>query len=144
MEDTMHSEADAEVHFGFSEEERQDLHKLISTLSDERSLGWDEGQPESTSTEIDERIRDMSSSIEDFSERMLQLDDKMRSASSYVDERMRQMGSSIAGFSEKLLKLDAQMKAFYKILLLSQKRTELMNKHIDAILEMILDGEGRL
>jgi hypothetical protein len=143
MEDMMNSEADAQVHFGLSEEERQDLHNLISTLGDEKSSDSGEAQPETTSTEIDERIRDMSESIEDFGERMLQLNVEMKSASSNVDERMRQIGSSIAGFSEKLLKLDGQMKAFYKILLLSQKRTELMNKQIDTILEMILDGEGR-
>jgi hypothetical protein len=141
MEDIMSSEADAQFHFGLSQEEREDLHKLISALSDEGSSGSGE-QLRGNSVEINERIRDMGSRIEEFSESMLQFDVKLRSNSSYVDERIRQMGFSIAGFSEQLLKLDARMKAFYKILLLSQKKTELMNKHIDDILEIMLEGEA--
>ena len=140
----MTSEADPEIQFGLSQEEREDLYKLMGTLSDETPLAPDGGQPGSSSQKIDERMRDMSSCLEDFSERVLQLDVKMKSTSSYVDDRMRHLGSTIVGFSDKLLKLDTQMKAFYKILLLSQKKTELMNEHINAILEMTLDREGHL
>jgi hypothetical protein len=139
----MTGEAQADVHIGLSEEEREDLHKLISAFSAERSSESDDDQfrgPMSiTSTDVDQRIEKMTSNIAEFSEKIRRLDAKTKSTSADVDQRMRQMGSNIAGFGEKMLQFDTKIKALYKILLLSQKKTELMNKHIDAILEMIVD-----
>ncbi|UCF83301.1 MAG: hypothetical protein JSV50_19330 [Desulfobacteraceae bacterium] len=139
----MTGEAQADVHIGLSEEEREDLHKLISAFSAERSSesGDDQlGGPISIdSTDVDQRMEEMTSNIAEFSEKIRRLDAKTKSTSADVDQRMRQMGSNIAGFGEKMLQFDTKIKALYKILLLSQKKTELMNKHIDAILEMIVD-----
>lgn len=139
----MTGEAQAEMHIGLSEEEREDLHKLISAFSAEKSseAGDDQhGGPMSISgKDVDRRMEEMGSNIADFSEKIRRLEDKTMSTSAEVDQRIRQMSSSIAGFGEKMLQFDTKMKALYKILLLSQKKTELMNKNMDVILEMIVD-----
>jgi DNA repair exonuclease SbcCD ATPase subunit len=142
----MIDEADTEILIGLSEEERGDLQKLIEAFNDEEPLITDEDERgESTTSppeDVHEQIKNMSSSVAEFNEQLLQLDAKMASTTSDIHKRFRGMGSGLAEFGEKLLKLDTKLKSFYKILLLCYKKTELMNERIDATLAVMVDRRG--
>ena len=140
----MVDEADEEVTIGLSEEERADLQELIKAFNDERSVTVDEQQDEKPSplpaAAVHEQIKDMSSHIADFGDQVLKLNTKVTLTAEDTHKRFQKMNSGIVEFGEKLLKLDTKMKSFYKILLLCYKKTELMNKRIDASLEIMADG----
>ena len=52
-----------------------------------------------------------------------------------VHSQIKSMSAKLAEFGEILLKFDAKIKSFYEILLLSFKKSEMMNQRIDVIIE---------
>jgi len=47
------------------------------------------------------------------------------------------MSAKLAQFGDVLLKFDTKMKSFYEILLLSYKKSEIMNQRIDTLIEIM-------
>ena len=54
-----------------------------------------------------------------------------------VHGQIKSMSAKLAEFGEILLKFDTKIKSFYEILLLSYKKTEMMNQRIDVIIEIM-------
>ena len=54
-----------------------------------------------------------------------------------VHNQIKSMSAKLAHFGDVLLKFDAKMKSFYEILLLSYKKSEIMNQRIDTIIEIM-------
>jgi len=52
------------------------------------------------------------------------------------------MSAKLAQFGDILLKFDTKIKLFYEILLLSYKKSEMMNQRIDTIIEIIKDRKN--
>ena len=59
-----------------------------------------------------------------------------------IHGQIKSMGAKLAQFGDILLKFDTKMKSFYEILLLSCKKSEMMNQRIDAIIEIIKDRKN--
>jgi len=59
-----------------------------------------------------------------------------------VHSQIKSMSAKLAHFGDVLLKFDAKMKSFYEILLLSYKKSEIMNQRIDTIIEIIKDRKN--
>jgi ribosomal protein L12E/L44/L45/RPP1/RPP2 len=60
-----------------------------------------------------------------------------------VHYQIKSMSAKLAHFGDVLLKFDAKMKSFYEILLLSHKKSEIMNQRIDTIVEIMKIRENR-
>lgn len=60
-----------------------------------------------------------------------------------VHDQIKSMSVKFAHFGDVLLKFDAKMKSFYKILLLSHKKSEIMNQRIDTIINIMKEGKNR-
>ena len=99
--DNMTEEAQTEIIIGLSEEEKEDLEELITTIKEDQSI----------------ELR--SSTNED------------------VQKQIRSMGANLAHLGDMLLKIDDKMKSFYEIIRLSCKKNEILNKRIDAIIEIM-------
>jgi len=97
----MTEEAQTEIIIGLSEEEKEDLEELITTIKEDQSI----------------ELR--SSTNED------------------VQKQIRSMGANLAHLGDMLLKIDDKMKSFYEIIRLSCKKNEILNKRIDAIIEIM-------
>ena len=54
-----------------------------------------------------------------------------------VQKQIRSMGANLAHLGDMLLKIDDKMKSFYEIIRLSCKKDEMLNKRIDAIIEIM-------
>ena len=54
-----------------------------------------------------------------------------------VQKQIRSMGTNLAHLGDMLLKIDDKMKSFYEIIRLSCKKNEILNKRIDAIIEIM-------
>ncbi len=54
-----------------------------------------------------------------------------------VYNQNKSMSAKLAHFGDILLKFDTKMKSFYEILLLSHKKSEIMNQRIDTIIEIM-------
>ncbi|MGD9231530.1 MAG: hypothetical protein PVJ20_12010, partial [Desulfobacterales bacterium] len=54
-----------------------------------------------------------------------------------VHSQIKSMSAKLAEFGEILLKFDTKIKSFYEILLLSYKKSEMMNQRIDVIIEIM-------
>jgi hypothetical protein len=54
-----------------------------------------------------------------------------------VEKQIRSMGTNLAHLGEMLLTIDDKMKSFYEIIRLSCKKDEMLNKRIDAIIEIM-------
>jgi TRAP-type C4-dicarboxylate transport system substrate-binding protein len=54
-----------------------------------------------------------------------------------VQKQIRSMGANLAHLGDILLKIDDKMKSFYEIIRLSCKKDEMLNKRIDAIIEIM-------
>jgi hypothetical protein len=54
-----------------------------------------------------------------------------------IHSQIKSMDAKLAQFGDILLKFDTKMKSFYEILLLSYKKSEMMNQRIDTIIEII-------
>lgn len=52
-----------------------------------------------------------------------------------VHNQIKSMSAKLAEFGDILLKFDTKIKSFYEILLLSFKKSEMMNQRIDVIIE---------
>ena len=59
------------------------------------------------------------------------------SANEDVQKQIRSMGANLAHLGDMLLKIDDKMKSFYEIIRLSCKKDEMLNKRIDAIIEIM-------
>lgn len=59
-----------------------------------------------------------------------------------VQKQLQSMGANLAHLGDMLLKFDDKMKSFYEILCLSCKKDEMLNKRIDAIIEIIRDRKN--
>jgi hypothetical protein len=60
-----------------------------------------------------------------------------------VHNHIKSMSAKLAHFGDILLKFDAKMKSSYEILLLSHKKSEIMNQRIDTIVEIMKIRENR-
>ena len=56
-----------------------------------------------------------------------------------VHNQIKSMSTKLAQFGDVLLNFDTKMKSFYQILLLSYKKSEIMNQRIDTIIEIMKD-----
>lgn len=54
-----------------------------------------------------------------------------------VQKQIRSMGANLAHLGDMLLKIDDKMKSFYEIIRLSCKKDKMLNKRIDAIIEIM-------
>ena len=54
-----------------------------------------------------------------------------------VQKQIQSMGANLAHLGDMLLKIDDKMKSFYEIIRLSCKKDEMLNKRIDAIIEIM-------
>jgi hypothetical protein len=54
-----------------------------------------------------------------------------------VHSQIKSMSAKLAQFGDILLKFDTKIKSFYEILLLSYKKSEMMNQRIDTIIEIM-------
>jgi len=54
-----------------------------------------------------------------------------------VQKQIRSIGANLAHLGDMLLKIDDKMKSFYEIIRLSCKKDEMLNKRIDAIIEIM-------
>ncbi len=54
-----------------------------------------------------------------------------------VHNQIKSMSAKLAHFGDVLLKFDIKMKSFYEILLFSHKKSEIMNRRIDTIVEIM-------
>ena len=54
-----------------------------------------------------------------------------------VQKQLQSMGANLAHLGDMLLKIDDKMKSFYEIICLSCKKDEMLNKRIDAIIEIM-------
>jgi len=54
-----------------------------------------------------------------------------------VLKQLQSMGSNLAHLGDMLLKIDDKMKSFFEIIRLSCKKDQMLNKRIDAIIEII-------
>ena len=54
-----------------------------------------------------------------------------------VQKQLQSMGANLAHLSDMLLKIDDKMKSFFEIIRLSCKKDQMLNKRIDAIIEII-------
>jgi hypothetical protein len=54
-----------------------------------------------------------------------------------IHSQIKSMSAELAEFGEMLLKFDTKIKSFYEILLLSYKKSEMMNQRIDVIIELM-------
>jgi len=54
-----------------------------------------------------------------------------------VHNQIKSMSAKLAQFGDVLLKFDTKMKSVYEILLLSYKKSEIMNQRIDTIIEIM-------
>jgi hypothetical protein len=54
-----------------------------------------------------------------------------------VQKQIRSMCTNLAHLGDMLLKIDDKMKSFYEIIRLSCKKDEMLNKRIDAIIEIM-------
>jgi hypothetical protein len=59
-----------------------------------------------------------------------------------VHSQIKSMSAKLAQFGDILLKFDTKIKLFYEILLLSYKKSEMMNQRIDTIIEIIKDRKN--
>ena len=83
----------------------------------------------------DEEKKDLEQLINAFREKESSLPpDK---AGEDVHSQIKSMSAEIAEFGEMLLKFDAKIKSFYDVLLLSYKKSEMMNQRIDVIIELM-------
>ena len=60
-----------------------------------------------------------------------------------VQKQIRSIGANLAHLGDMLLKIDDKMKSFYEIIRLSCKKDEMLNKRINAIIE-IMKGRRNL
>lgn len=54
-----------------------------------------------------------------------------------VQKQIQSMGANLAHLGDMLLKIDDKMKSFYEIIRLSCKKDKMLNKRIDAIIEIM-------
>jgi len=54
-----------------------------------------------------------------------------------VQKQLQSMGANLAHLGDMLLKIDDKMKSFFEIIRLSCKKDQMLNKRIDAIIEII-------
>ena len=54
-----------------------------------------------------------------------------------VQQQIRSMDANLAHLGDMLLKIDDKMKSFYEIIRLSCRKDEMLNKRIDAIIEIM-------
>ena len=54
-----------------------------------------------------------------------------------VQKQIRSISANLAHLGDMLLKIDDKMKSFYEIIRLSCKKDEMLNKRIDAIIEIM-------
>ena len=59
-----------------------------------------------------------------------------------VHNQIKSMSTKLAQFGDVLLNFDTKMKSFYQILLLSYKKSEIMNQRIDTIIEIMKDRKN--
>lgn len=59
-----------------------------------------------------------------------------------VHNQIKSISTELAQFGDVLLNFDTKMKSFYKILLLSYKKSEIMNQRIDTIIEIMKDRKN--
>jgi hypothetical protein len=58
-----------------------------------------------------------------------------------IHGQIKSMSVKLAQFGDILLKFDTKIKSFYEILLLSYKKSEMMNQRIDKIIEVMKNPE---
>ena len=102
----MVDETNSEPSVGLSDEETEDIQKLIRAFKAEQAVS----PPDSTLEKVQDQVRS-------------------------INKRLMQL-------SKTVLELNSGMKALYDIVRLSQKKSEMMNERIDAIVRFIKDKEN--